>query len=104
FDARNFCHCVRAISRLKWSREQKFFLHGLGCVLGVDTTRPEEEKPFHAGAVSLVDRVSLKEQILIDKLRRIGGISENAADFGRCQKNVLGTLACKEFPNLVLIG
>ena len=92
FDPRDFCHRIGSIRFFQWTGQQVFFLEGLRRDFRIDATRAQEEQPIHSGAVGFMDYAGLNPDILTKKVGWVRIVRQDAADFCRREKNILGAL------------
>ena len=62
----------------------------------VDARRAEEEEFRGVVAIGSVDDVGLEGEVVVNEIGGVGGIGEDATNFGSGQENILGLLFCKE--------
>jgi len=103
FYAGDLGYGIGPVGRLQRAGQQVFLPDGLGALLGIDAGGSQEQEPFDAVAPGLVEHVILDEQVLVDELRRIGVVGQNAADPGRGQEDVIGLFLGKECRDRLLI-
>src|SRR5262249_20158575 len=72
-------------------------------MLGIDAAGAEKEQPLYAGAVRLVNDVSLNQEVLRDEVCGISGVGQDATNAGSRKKNVVRLFAHKEAANRILV-
>ena len=103
-DAGDFGDGVRLVGGLKRAGEEMLLFHGLRRVLGIDAGGAEEQELFDAVAPGRIDDVEFDGEIVAEEIGRIGGVGQNAADFGGREEDVFGALGCKEMVDGGAIG
>src|SRR5437868_12515746 len=72
FHASNFGHCIGGVGLLQRTGHKIFLVNRLRAVTWIDAGRAEKQQLLDSVKVSLVDHVSLDENIFPDKLRGAG--------------------------------
>lgn len=96
FDAGDFCHRVGLVGGLKGTREEVFFLDGLGAVARVDAGAPQEEEFFDTREVGIVDDVHFDPEVLVNEIGGEVVVGFDASDFGGGEDDVFRFLGFKE--------
>ena len=84
--------------------EEMLLFHGLRRELRIDAGGAEEQELFDAVAPGRIDDVEFDGEIVAEEIGRIGGVGQNAADFGGGEEDVFGALGCKEMVDGGAIG
>jgi len=79
FDAGDLGDGVGFVGRLQEAAEQVFLPHGLGAFPGVDAGGPQVEELFNVIKVGGVDHGGVDHHIVVDELRRSGGVGPDTA-------------------------
>ena len=96
FDPGDFGNGIRLVGRLQRTLQQLAFCHRLFCQFRVDTGRSEKQQFVHVVLMRGVNDVALNHHVLVDEIRRIGVVGNNAAHFRRRQIDLVNTFAGKE--------
>ena len=65
---------------------------------------PRNNSPLHAGLPGGLNNVGLDQQVLQNKVGRIGGVGHDPADLGRGDDHVTGPLLLEKTPHVGLLG
>ena len=88
-DAGDLGDRVPLIGRLEGTTQQCIFGNRLGCVLGVDARGPEKHHLFDAGRERSVHDIRLDHQVVVEELRGVAVVGEDAANLCSGHENGL---------------
>ena len=81
-DASDLGNGIGLVGGFQSAGEQSVFAHGLRRQLGVNATRAQEQKLFHAHRKRGLHHVGLNHQVVVNKVSRVGVVGMNAAYAG----------------------
>ena len=87
----------------KLAGQKMVFSHRLGTVPGIDAGTSQEQELLDLMPVSLMKDIGFDHQVVVNKLRRVGGIGSDSAHPGRSQEDVLGALPAEKVDHRGLI-
>ena len=89
-DPRDLGHRVPLVGRLQRPGQKRVLAHRLIGQLGIDAARSQEHQFFHPGAVGTMDDIRFDHHVVVDEVRGVGRVGENAADLRRRQEHGIG--------------
>src|SRR5215469_612708 len=95
-ESRDLGDGVGFVGGFQRASEQIFFLHRLGREPRINARRTQKQQLADAGPPSSMNQVGLNSQIVVEEFSGMGGVRENAADFGRGEKHEVRALFGKK--------